>query len=109
MLNDDEGAREYVERATTFALGGVTEAFTRHGGRFVSSEGWQDERGYWLRVRGTLDDRPDVEVRYDGILLMASGADKAAETEGLVYGSGFEERLHLHTRGAQPVDGVITL
>ncbi len=40
---------------------------------------------------------------------MTSGADKEAETEGIVFGSGFEERLHLDARDAQAIDGVITL
>ena len=102
-------AEEYVERAMAYAVGGATTGVKRLGGTYLGSDSWQDDHGHWLQVRATLHDLPDVEVRYARVLVLASGPDKDPETEGIVYSSGLEERLHTRAREITPADGVITL
>lgn len=102
-------AEDYVARATSRAVAGAAEGFSRQGGRLLGSESWQDEHGHWLKVRGTLDAHHGVEVHYARVVLLASGPDKDAETEATIYSSGFEERLHTRAPHIVAVDGVITL
>jgi hypothetical protein len=100
---------DYMARAIERAVPGAEAAMARHHGRLLGTERWVDEHGHWLRLRVELDSRPGVEIQYARVLLPASGPDMSPETEAAVYGSGFEERLHLRAPGIEPVDGVITL
>lgn len=102
-------ANEYIERATKIAIAGVSEGLARRVGSLVGHDRWTDENGHWLRVRAELEVLPDVEIRYARVLLPAAGADMEAETEAILFSSGFEERLDTRLHRTASVDGVITL
>jgi hypothetical protein len=102
-------ASGYVETARQFALAGVTHALDVHGGSLIESEIVEDENGYWLTVLASWRALPNTAVRYSRLLLHVDGPDKDAETEGIIYGSGFIERLLTRASRLDAVDGVITL
>lgn len=110
LLTDPlSAAEQYVETARRTALAGVSGGLERRGGRLVGSTVHENPDGWWLTVRASVDTRPGVEIRYSRLLLHADGPDKDAETEGVIYGSGFVERLLTRAPGQEPVDGVIAL
>jgi hypothetical protein len=99
----------YMTRATEQVVAGAEETMSRHHGWLLGTDDWVDEHGHWLRLRAEVDSRPGIEIHYSRVLLLASGPDKSPETEAAIYGSGFEERLHLRAPHLEPIDGVVTL
>lgn len=88
----DDG--DYVNRAIEVALVGVREAADQRDlGELIAWGQRSDDDGTYLRIDFASGRHDRQLVRYERRILSSRGADKDAETAGMIFGSAFEERL----------------